>query len=390
MPDWESVRQQFPVLADWVYLNAAAFGPVPCCALEAAERHARRRNERACLDFIDWFDDADRVREQAASMLGAAAADIAFVPNTATALGWLVQGIDWRPGDRVVVLEQEFPNNTYFGHALVRRGAEFVEVPLPHGELSLERFFSCINERTRLVLMSTVNYSTGLRPPVREIGEFVRSRGALFYVDATQSLGALRLDAGAIQADMVAAHGYKWLLCPAGIGVAYIRPELRAWLQPAIYSWRSHRDWRRVDALHHGPPELPVQAQKYEGGLQNFPGIYAMGAVLEMMFRLGLDEIERRVNQLAELGRDILRRAGATLLCDRLPYYDSPILAAQFPQTDVSRLAASLIESRIVVSARHGYLRVSPHFFNNEEDLARLEQALRSALAGAGRQLAYP
>jgi len=374
--DWDAVRGQFPVLRDWIYLNTATFGPVPRCAWEAAERHARHRDEQACLDFIDWFDDADRVRALAANLITASASDIAFVPNTATALGWLVQGIDWKPGDRVVTLEEEFPNLTYFGHVLARRGAEFVEVPVPDGEFSLDRFCSAINRRTRLVLMSTVNYSSGLRPPIAQIGPFLSERGVRFYVDATQSLGVLRLDAASIHADMIAAHGYKWLLCPSGIGLAYIRPEVREWLQPALYSWRSHKDWRRVDSLHHGPPDLPSEAQKYEGGIQNFPGIYAMGAVLELMLSLGLEQIEQRAQHLAGLARRILRAAGAELLSDRLPHYDAPIVAGRFAGADVSRLAVRLREQRVVVSARHGYLRVSPHFFNNEGDLERLEDAL--------------
>lgn len=375
-PNWDAVRCQFPVLQDWIYLNTATFGPVPRCAWEAAERHARRRDVQACLDFIDWFDDADRVRAQAANLIAASASDIAFVPNTATALGWLVQGMDWKPGDRVVALEEEFPNLTYSGHVLARRGAEFVEVPAPGGEFSLDRFCSAINRRTRLVLMSTVNYSSGLRPPLAEIGAFLGERGVRFYVDATQSLGALRLDAAAIHADMIAAHGYKWLLCPSGIGLAYIRPEVREWLPPALYSWRSHKDWRRVDSLHHGPPDLPTDAQKYEGGIQNFPGIYALGAVLELMLGLGLEQIEQRVQHLAAFARRILREAGAELLSDRLSYYDAPIVAGRFVGADVSRLAARLREQRVVVSARHGYLRVSPHFFNNEGDLERLREAL--------------
>ncbi|MBI3664786.1 MAG: aminotransferase class V-fold PLP-dependent enzyme [Acidobacteria bacterium] len=374
--EWGNVREQFPVLQEWVYLNSASFGPLPRCALEAMERHNRRRDEQACVDFVSWFDDADRVREMAAALIGAAPADIAFIPNTATALGWMVQGLKLKPGDRVVALEDEFPNNTYFGHVLARRGAEFVEVPLEGGEFSLDRFCAAIDARTRLVLMSAVNYSTGLRPPVEEIGDYLRRRGVGFYLDATQGLGALRLDVSRVQADVVAAHGYKWLLTPAGIGFAYVRPEVREWLEPCVYSWRSHKDWRQVDVLHHGPPELPAEAQKYEGGLQNFPGIYAMGAVLEMMLELGPAEIEKRVKELGECCREVLRKAGARLLCDRLSYYDSPILAAEFPGADASRLAVELRKQKVVVAARHGYLRVSPHFFNSEEDLERLGAAL--------------
>jgi selenocysteine lyase/cysteine desulfurase len=346
-PDWQSVREQFPVLRDWTYLNTATFGPVPRCACEAMERHHRRRDELACLDFLDWFDDADRVRALAARLVGAQPADIAFTPSTGVALGWLVAGIDWKPGDRVVALEGEFPNNTYYGHALARRGADFVEVPLPGGGFSLDQFASFLSRRTRLVLMSTVNYATGLRPPVGEIGKLLRERGILFYVDATQSLGALPTDVNEIGADVLAAHGYKWLCAPAGIGLVYIRPEVRQWLQPSIYSWRSHCDWRRVDALHHGPPELPPEALRYEGGLLNFPGVYALGAILDLILSLGPDRIEQRVQHLAAYGRDVLRRSGA-ILAD----HNSPLLAARFPGRDVSCLAGRCASPRISSTRR--------------------------------------
>ena len=373
---WQEVRRQFPVLRRWVYLDSATFGPVPRCAYEAVERHARRRDERACLDFIRWFDDADRVRALAARLVGGAAREVAFAPSSGAVLGWLVQGLPWRKGDRVVALEDEFPSNTYTGHMLAARGVEFVQVPAPGGEFSLDRFLSSIHRRTRVVLMSMVNYSTGLRPPLEPIASFLRERGVLFYLDATQGLGPLRLDLDRLGVDVVAAHAYKWLLSPAGIAFACFSPQVREMLPPAHFSWRSHQDWRRVEDLHHGPPRLPADAQKFEGGLLNFSGVYALGAVLRLLRRLGTARIERRVGQLAAAGREVLRRAGGELLYDRFPYYDSPILAARFPGLDVTRLAARLRARKVVVSARHGYLRVSPHFFNSEEDLARLAEAL--------------
>jgi selenocysteine lyase/cysteine desulfurase len=175
---------------------------------------------------------------------------------------------------------------------------------------------------------------------------------------------------------MMAVHAYKWLCSPPGIGFAYIPRRTRQWLSPALYSWRSHREWRRVEKLHHGPPELPDTAERYEGGILNFPGIFALGAVLEMMSEIGVDQIEARVLGLAESARQILRRCGASLLADRYPYYDSPLVAGRFDDGDVSVLAARLREARLAVAARHGSLRISPHFFNNEDDLDRLEQAL--------------
>jgi selenocysteine lyase/cysteine desulfurase len=175
---------------------------------------------------------------------------------------------------------------------------------------------------------------------------------------------------------MFAVHGYKWLLAPNGAGFMYVSPELRSRLQPAVIGWRSHRDWRNHDYLHHGTPEFKEEAEKYEGGMLSFALIYAMGASVQMMLDIGPAEIEKRVLEIAEGTRSVLRRCGASLLCDSLPHHDSPIIAARFPGADASALARALKDRRVLVAARHGNLRVSPHFYNNESDLAEFESAL--------------
>ena len=178
----------------------------------------------------------------------------------------------------------------------------------------------------------------------------------------------------------MAVHAYKWMCCPTGIGFAYVSPQVREWLEPSVYSWRSHKDWRNVDHLHHGAPELPATALKYEGGMQNFPGIYALGAVAALFDSLRHHQIEQQVRTIAAKTRDTLRAAGAELLSDRHPHYDSPIICGRFEGVDASRLAVELHQRRIAVAARKGNLRVSPHFFNNEEDMTRLAEALNHVL----------
>jgi selenocysteine lyase/cysteine desulfurase len=288
-----------------------------------------------------------------------------------------MQGIEWKPGDQVLTLAHEFPNNLYYPLVWRDKGVEFVEMPLPEGRFSLDDFLARLSARTRVVLLSTVNYSTGLRPPLEAIGAALGERGVLFYVDATQSLGALRLDMTSAGIGFLALHAYKWMLSPSGIGFACIPAATRQWLAPSIYSWRSHHDWRNVDQLHHGAPELPADAMRYEGGVQNFSGIYALEAVLDLIESAGPEEIEQRVLQLAAATRDVLRAHGGVLFADQHPYYESPIVTAQFPGLDMSKLAVELKRRRIVVAARQGKLRVSPHFFNNEDDLRQLDEALR-------------
>jgi selenocysteine lyase/cysteine desulfurase len=362
--DWQAVRGQFPALEGRTFLNTATFGQLPRNATAAVKRHFEHRDELACADFLDWFDDADRIRGQAARLIQCEPDDIAFIPNASTALSLLLGGIEWTPGDRIVTLEHEFPNNLYFPALLGRHGVEFVET-------SWERLEGTVDARTRLVALSTVNYTNGFRPPLEEIGKLARAQGALLYLDGTQSVGALQFDCRTVQPDILAVHGYKWLLSPNGAGFMYVSPATRRWLAPNVVGWRSHHDWRNVDNLHHAAPEFKESAERYEGGMLNFSAIYAMSASMGMMLDIGPDVIEARVLELAEIVRQVMRGAGAVLPGDSSPHYVSPIVAGGFHQIDASRLAYELKEQRVLVSARHGKLLVSTHFYNNEDDVER-------------------
>lgn len=376
--DWSSVRSEFPVLEQWTYLNSATFGPVPQRAVEAIDQHFQHRNETASLDFLGWYDDADAVRAQAARLIDALPQDIGFLPSAGIGLSWVIEGLDWRPGDRILTLEGEFPNNIYAPLLLAERGVESVTAP---GGLDFdpEAMLALLDERVRVVLVSALSYSSGLRPPLERIGRAAREAGALFVVDATQGIAAVPLGADQIQADVILAHGYKWLCCPPGAGFFYMGPRARRALRPTVVSWRSHRDWRNVNALHHGVPEFADEAAGYEGGILNFPGIVAMGAVLDLFEQIGRERVFERVAELSALTRDVLRAAGGVPAADASAWFDSPIVTARFPDRDVGKLALALRERRIAAAARQGFLRVSPHFFNNEEDIAALGEALAAS-----------
>lgn len=367
-PDWDAIRGEFPALAQWTYLNTATFGQLPRRATDAVARHFAHRDELACADFLDWYADADRIRAKIGRLIHCSPDDVAFVPNASTALGLLLAGLDWQPGDRVLTLEHEFPNNLYAPGLLERLGVESVACPW-------DRFYESVNARTRLAVLSSVNYNTGFTPPLAEIAEFLHTRGALLFIDGTQSVGALHFDASRVRPDMLAVHGYKWLLSPNGAGFFYIAPHLRERLQPNVVGWRSHRDWRNVDNLHHGAPELPTTAEKYEGGSVSFALLYAMEASLDLLLEIGPENVERRVLDLASKAREIVCELGATV-----PHCGSPIIAARFAHHDVSALARALKERRVLVAARRGHLRVSPHLYNNEQDLDVFARSLRALL----------
>ena len=362
--NWSTVRTEFRALEQWTHLNSATFGLTPRRALEAMTDHMRRRDEFACTDFMDWFDDLDRIRILCARLVHCDAADVAFVHNSSTGMAFLLNGLDWQPGDEILTLADEFPNQLYSAAALERRGVLLRAVPWP-------MFYESVSARTRLVALSTVNYATGFRPPIEEISAFLASRGVLLYLDGTQSVGALAFDVATVRPAMLSVNAYKWLMSPNGAGFVYVAPELRRRLAPSVVGWRSDRDWRAVQQLHHAAPRFKDSAERYEGGTQPFPSIYAMGAVIEMLLELGPAQVEARILELAEKARAMLRGLGAEVNADC-----SQIVTAIIPGCDAVALAATLKERRIVTAARHGRLRVSPHLYNREEDIAELRSAI--------------
>lgn len=359
--NWNKIRAEFPALRHVTYLNSATFGQLAMRTQAAVAQHFERRDAHACADFLTWFDDMDELRGLLGKLVNCAAADVAFVPNAATALSLFLGGIEWQPGDRIATLPNEFPNQFYYANWLAAKGVELVECP----------GLAVLPERTRAVVLSTVNYMDGYRPELLGVGARARAAGALLYIDGTQSQGALQFDVQAARPDMYAVDGYKWLLCPNGATFFYITPELRQRIPPPVIGWRSDRGWRQVDDLNHGVPEFPAAAERYEGGMLAFPSLYGMAASVRMLLELGPATVEARVLSLAGETAKILRDAGA-----EIRNTDTNIVAAYWADRDASQLARELRSKGIIVAARHGNLRVSPHFYNTEDDLDVLRRAL--------------
>ncbi|MBN9657179.1 MAG: aminotransferase class V-fold PLP-dependent enzyme [Acidobacteria bacterium] len=367
-PDWPSIRALYPALQNRTFLNTATFGQLSRLTVEAMNRHFAHRDELACSDFLGWFKDHDGLRGKLATLIQAEASDIAFLPNSNAGLAILMHSIDWREGDEILTLEGEFPNNIYAPAYLSRIGVKLIEAPWP-------RLLESISDRTRLVAVSSVNYTTGFRVPLAELASALQGRDIRFYVDATQMLGAVRFDFQGIQPDMLAVNCYKWMLAPNGVGFMAVSARQRARMEPLNIGWRSHHDWRNVDNLHLGTPALVETAEKYEGGMLPSSLLYGLEASVDLMLELGPEAIEQRVLALASKTRAALRSIGG----EPLPFEDTAIIASHLPGRDASAVARALKQEGVMVSARHGLLRVSTHFYNDEQDIERLIAALQSS-----------
>ena len=318
--NWQTIRDEFPALAHWTYLNTATYGQTPRRATAAMMEHSASREKTGSTNFLSWYEDMDQLRSSVARLIDASPGDIAFVPNAASALSTVVAGLAPEASENIVTLDQEFPNYQYLNAA--RKPA-------------WRDFYESIDARTRLVAVSEVNYATGFRVPVPEVAAFLRARNIPLFVDGTQSVGALRFSVKETPVDVLAVHGYKWLGSPTGAGFMYVSPEFRGKLPPSVVGWRSHFDWRNVDRLHHGIPEFSDSAEKYEGGGLPFHLLYAMGACIDWQLAIGLEQIEERVFALARLTRKTLEDLTAIV-----PENGSHIVCARFPGHDKTTRAS--------------------------------------------------
>lgn len=361
--------EQLPVTRECVYLNHAGVGPL---TRRATARMAEMAGNTSLAGDRLWqerIDEAERARGLAARLLGARAPhEVAFVENTSTALSMVAEGLDWKPGDNVVGAAFEFPSNVYPWMSLAGRGVEYRRAEERDGRIDPEELLSLIDDRTRMLALSWVQYASGFRSDLARLGAACRERDVLFVVDVIQGLGALALDVEQAQVDVAAASAHKWLLGPEGIGLLYVSDRVVERLRPVRSGWRSVRDrlqWTDYDLT------WSEGAGRFESGTLNVYGIAALGGSLEILLEVGVAEIEPRVLALTGLAARGLADLGFTVVSSRQRGETSSIVTAVPPGRGAGDLVRELNGRDIVVAARAGRLRIAPHFYNTAEEVER-------------------
>jgi cysteine desulfurase / selenocysteine lyase len=324
-----------------------------------------------------WNRRLHEVREVAARFVGAHQDEIAMVRSTTEGINLVAEGLDWRTGDNVVTLADEFPSNQYPWLNQAWRGVETRRVPTDEGRVDLDRLAQACDGRTRVVSISWVGYVSGWRNDLAAAAEIAHRHGALFFLDAIQGLGAFPLDVAGTPVDFFSADGHKWMLGPEGAGLFYIRREHLDRLRPIGVGWNSvahARDFTRIElAFRPG-------AERFEGGAPNSVGFIGLGASLEMLAGFGAREIGERILAVTDHACQELRRIGAVLYS----YRDerercSGIVTFEVPGLDSRETRRVCLERKVALSFRSGRLRISAHAYNNEEDVARLIEVIEIA-----------
>jgi selenocysteine lyase/cysteine desulfurase len=306
-------------------------------------------------------------------MIHAETSEIALIRNTTEGVNLVAEGYPWQSGDNVVTLADEFPTNQYPWLHLASRGVETRRVATDDGRVDLDRLAAACDRRTRVLSVSWVGYASGWRNDLEQVARVAHQHGALLFVDAIQALGVFPLDVRATPIDFLAADGHKWMLGPEGAGVFFLRGEHLERLRPLGVGWNSVA---AADSFGHIELTLKNDASRYEGGSYNMVGLIGLKASLQLLAQFGQAAISRRVAEITDRACERLTAAGAVIRSDRRPAHKSGIVSFDLPGRDPQQIRRRCLEQQVVLSCRGGRLRISPHAYNNEDDLDRLIVAI--------------
>jgi cysteine desulfurase/selenocysteine lyase len=368
-------RDEFPVKDELIYFNHAAVCPLPRRTAAAICRIAEEYRDLGSWDYVHTLEVVRRGRERLADMIAARPHEVAYVKNTTSGLLLAAESIPWRDGDNVVVAEIEFPANVYPWLNLRRRNVEVRIVNPRNRLLHLDDYRAACDARTRAIAVSQVQYSTGQRMDLPALAQMAREHSAYLVVDAIQGVGALRTEVGEIGADILAADGHKWLLSVEGCGLLYVSDRVIGDLEPHWRGWMSVPE--PLDFAACDQPARP-DAGRFEEGTPNVLGAAALDASVGLLLEVGLSEVERRVLGLTDRLIEGLQRIGCSIASPLEPAARSGIVCFEHPRLDADEAVELLQRHCVAAASRLGLVRLSPHFYNDEDEVDRALEALQA------------
>ena len=354
------------------YLNTAAESLYFQPHVEAFELYASCKSSgsegRSELIKIE-----DETRNLVANLIGVAAENVIFLSSTSRCLV-VIKSIKWQEGDNIVFSDTEFLTTEFTGALLKQRGVLTKIVRSKHGYLTPEDYEKEIDSRTRLVIASSVSYKTGLILDVEGVSRVTKAKGALLFLDGIQGLGSV--ETSARYADFFASGTFKWLFGMHGLSIFYVNPLVLDRLEVPYVGY--HSVSRMFTPNRISEFELWPDARRFQEGLPNYAGICLLRSSLTAIEEVGIEGIFEKNRSLMRTLLSEIEKIGIQPFGHDMPNRHSPIVA--FETEDFERIGTSLISSGIIVWARDGRVRISPHFYNSESDILRFSSALKTIL----------
>ena len=374
MKNIEEIRKQFPIIKNKVFLNHAAVSPSPKLVVDALHKYIDEFSNFGTTS-IDWNNGG---KAFFAELIGAKPEEIALVENTSVGLNIAANVLRYSPGSKIVTTDLEYPSVVY---PWLRKslGVKVHYVRNVNGKILLEDLEKAVDDNTVAVSISHVEYVNGFRHDLRALSEIAHEHGAYLIVDAIQSAGAMQIDVRKDDVDFLASACYKWLLSPPGAGYLYVKKELIEKFEPPFLGWASVKPevFETIDLWDIWSLKLSETASRFEIGSPSFLSFIGATEALKMLLNFGIENIERRILKLTSHLIESVKELGLKLQTPEEPQYRSGIV--NFKIEKPQEIVEKLNNKGIIVSARAHGIRVSPHFYNTEEEIDRLMEEIKIA-----------
>ena len=378
--DWSTWRQEFPGLEMRTYMNTVSLGQLSRRSRTAVSKYLDLWTEMgASAWYAHWLDEVSATRKEFARLIGASEDEVAILPNVSSALAAISSSIDFSNRPRVVCCELDFPTLNY--HWLAKKELDTVMLKAQDSvHVSLEAFDDVVDAKTALIASSRVYFTTGYIQDVKALADIAHRNGALLLVDDYQGTGQVPIDVKEAEVDVLITGGLKWLIGGPGIAYMYVRGDLIADFKPAVTGWFSHARQFDFDPHH---LEYIHDARRFEAGTPSVAAVYAGKAGLEIINEIGSENLRRRT---AALTQDLvvrLKERGFRLRIPSDPDRQSGITVVE--ADDPMRVTRALAERGIIVDKRPGAVRISPYFYNSEDENQIVVEALEEVMGERSR-----
>lgn len=366
MINWAEIRKQFPVTDHSTYLNTAAAGPLSQRTSAVASDYYQQMMNDGDIHWNEWLQRRQEVRQKVAAFINAEPDEIALTTNTSSGMNLIVDALE--TNGEVISCDLEFPVTTL---PWMHRRIPVHLVKSVKGVVRIEDLRRAMDPSTGVISLSHVQFSNGFRSDLETLGN--EKNGHAFVVNASQSAGVFEIDVKRMKIDALCATGHKWMLSGYGIGFVYLSRELLAHSRPRAMGWLSLKEPYEMknDELH----LRHDAAARAELGCPHFAGMFALGASIDLLAEVGLKRIEERALALNRFLTSRLMDSGWKVLS---PIHNDHARSAEtlVAADEPARLVAKLAEQKIVVTEKPQGIRVATDFFNNENDIETLIEAL--------------
>ncbi|MBK7998296.1 MAG: aminotransferase class V-fold PLP-dependent enzyme [Verrucomicrobia bacterium] len=370
-------RHEFPVVEHKNFLAHAGVCPLPRRVVDAMTDYSLLG---ALGDQEEAFPGTriQQVRQTAAQLLNAQPDEIAFVGPTSLGLSMVAAGLSFRKGDNILIYHDDYPSNVYPWMALADKGVQVRLMNIRElGRIRNIDVIGQVDENTRLVALASCHFVSGWRIDIAGIGKQLRARNIPFCVDGIQTLGAFPTTVEHV--DFLAADAHKWLLGPCAAGILYVRKALQERLKPSVLGWHNVRcaNFVAQEQIVH-----PPDSRRFEAGSANLVGLAGLQAGMDLLLSYGIENIAAELlRKRALLVPELQAKGYAVLGGSAPPENASGIVTFYMPDGDMSALHAKLTEANVITSLRASragqrYIRLSPHFYNTDDELRRVLELL--------------